>query len=275
MPRETTGLFDDLMRLLVRAPAWLGPLLAVALFVGLRHLAPMLLPRLDGTIPVGEMLARMLPSIAWVAVGLVLAAWIAAEIAKLRQRRLLDHQQGLETIRALTWRQLEQLVAEAYRRRGYRVELVDRPPGISGEPDHATAARSSGPAPVSPRRSPGRSHGSRIPVIGHNRGGRVGQRGPAAGFAASRLPAPAIGFAGGDRLGGLNHPSDAGFDRLRQGGPSLGQPAQILVCRRFLRIYCASARDRALGHVSRVLLLTVDPEVAGSSPVTLACSPEA
>ena len=133
MPRETkTGLLDDLIRLLVRAPAWLGPLLAVAVFVSLRHLAPMLLPRLDGTIPVGEMLARMLPSIAWVAVGLVLAAWIAAEIAKLRQRRLLDRQQNLDTIRALTWRQFEQLVAEAYRRRGYRVELVDRPASDGG-----------------------------------------------------------------------------------------------------------------------------------------------
>ena len=91
MPRETkTGLFEDLMHLLVRAPAWLGPLLAVAVFVGLRHLAPMLLPRLDGTIPVGEMLALILPGVAWAAAGLVLVIWVLAEVTKLRQRRLLD-----------------------------------------------------------------------------------------------------------------------------------------------------------------------------------------
>ncbi|MEX0887565.1 MAG: restriction endonuclease [Phycisphaeraceae bacterium] len=58
--------------------------------------------------------------------------WMPAEVTKLRHRRLLDCQQGLDTIRALTWRQFEQLVAEAYRRRGYSVEVVDRPAGDGG-----------------------------------------------------------------------------------------------------------------------------------------------
>ncbi len=62
----------------------------------------------------------------------MLVIWLLAEVPKLRQRRLLDRQQGWETIRALTWQQFEQLVAEAYRRRGYRVELVDRPAGDDG-----------------------------------------------------------------------------------------------------------------------------------------------
>ncbi len=133
MPRTpNSGLLDDLMRVLARAPAWLGPLLAVTVFVGLHHLAPMLLPRLDGTIPVGEMLGLILPGLAWAAAALVLVIWVLAEVTKLRQRRLLDRQQGLDTIRALTWRQFEQLVAEAFRRRGYGVELVDRPAGDGG-----------------------------------------------------------------------------------------------------------------------------------------------
>ncbi len=132
MPRSSEpGLLEVLHRVFVRTPAWLGPLLAVAVFVSLRHLAP-LLPRLDGTIPVGEMLALILPGIAWAAAALVLVIWVLAEVTKLRQRRLLDRQQGLDTIRALTWRQFEQLVAEAYRRWGYRVELVDRPAGDGG-----------------------------------------------------------------------------------------------------------------------------------------------
>jgi restriction system protein len=49
---------------------------------------------------------------------------IPAPIAALnswRKRRLLDSQKGIDSIRALGWREFEELVGEAYRRRGYRV----------------------------------------------------------------------------------------------------------------------------------------------------------
>jgi restriction system protein len=39
-----------------------------------------------------------------------------------RKRKLLDSQEDLESIRSLSWREFEELVGEAYRRRGYTVK---------------------------------------------------------------------------------------------------------------------------------------------------------
>ncbi len=38
-----------------------------------------------------------------------------------RKRRLLDTRTGIASIRALSWREFEELVVEAFRREGYRV----------------------------------------------------------------------------------------------------------------------------------------------------------
>lgn len=54
-----------------------------------------------------------------------------AVIRAWRQRRLLDTQQDLTSIRSLSWREFEALVAEAYRRQGYTVTHIggDGPDG--------------------------------------------------------------------------------------------------------------------------------------------------
>ncbi len=52
---------------------------------------------------------------------IVLLAGITAEIKKRLRRRLLEKQQGLDTVRALSWLDFELLVGEAYRRLGYQV----------------------------------------------------------------------------------------------------------------------------------------------------------
>ena len=44
----------------------------------------------------------------------------------LRRGRLLDAQQGIESIRRLHWREFEQLVSEAFRREGYSVRETQR-----------------------------------------------------------------------------------------------------------------------------------------------------
>ena len=44
-----------------------------------------------------------------------------------RKRLLLDRQTSLDSIRSLSWREFEELVAEAYRRDGYRVLENDQP----------------------------------------------------------------------------------------------------------------------------------------------------
>jgi restriction system protein len=72
---------------------------------------------------VGQLLSAGAYSLlAWVALAL---CWIgaAASFFKSRHRKaLLDTQTGLDTIAAMSWRQFELLVGEAFRRRGYQVE---------------------------------------------------------------------------------------------------------------------------------------------------------
>lgn len=64
--------------------------------------------------------AAMLMSWFALAAGLIGAAmsWSGHQ----QRRRLLDAQQGLDSIAALGWRHFEQLVGEAFRRQGYTVE---------------------------------------------------------------------------------------------------------------------------------------------------------
>jgi restriction system protein len=73
--------------------------------------------------PFGQLLSAGAYSLlAWVVLAL---CWIgaAASFFKSRHRKsLLDMQTGLDSIAAMSWRQFELLVGEAFRRRGYLVE---------------------------------------------------------------------------------------------------------------------------------------------------------
>jgi restriction system protein len=58
----------------------------------------------------------------WMALGI---CWAGALISYFRQRsrrRLLDTQTGLDSLRAMSWREFEMLVGEAFRRRGYAIQ---------------------------------------------------------------------------------------------------------------------------------------------------------
>jgi len=58
----------------------------------------------------------------WMALGI---CWAGALISFFRQRsrrRLLDTQTGLDSLRAMSWREFEMLVGEAFRRRGYAIQ---------------------------------------------------------------------------------------------------------------------------------------------------------
>lgn len=59
---------------------------------------------------------------AWIALSLCWSAALASWLRARRRRRLLDTRSGLDSVRALGWRDFERLVGEAYRRQGYRVE---------------------------------------------------------------------------------------------------------------------------------------------------------
>jgi restriction system protein len=133
MPRRRQeSVFDAIGEMLKVTPAWVGPILVVVTFVGFRFVVPALIPAKQGGIDPGLLMRPLLDALAWIFAGAVLAAWVFAEIWKLGNRRLLDSQSGLASIRDATWREFERLVSEAYRRRGYLAEVVGSDCGDGG-----------------------------------------------------------------------------------------------------------------------------------------------
>jgi len=116
MARRDEGFLGDLVHLLVELPWWGSVCFSVILFVGLRYA----LPAIHFENPVFKGLASAGPGLAWVALVFLLLAPISV-IRAHRRRRLVDSQSGIESIRALPWKEFERLLAEAYRRSGYTV----------------------------------------------------------------------------------------------------------------------------------------------------------
>lgn len=63
-----------------------------------------------------------LAPLAWLALAACWVAAIASFLARQRRRQLLAGQTGVESLGAMSWREFEMLVSEAFRRRGYAVE---------------------------------------------------------------------------------------------------------------------------------------------------------
>jgi restriction system protein len=108
---------ESILNLLIECPWWVSVLVSAAAFVGLRYV----LPTIDFRGGLESSFAKGLSQFApFVAMFLLIPAPIAA-LNSWRKRRLLDSQKGIDSIRALGWGEFEELVGEAYRRRGYRV----------------------------------------------------------------------------------------------------------------------------------------------------------
>lgn len=132
-------LMDDLFDLLRHVPWWVGPILIAVVFVSFRYVVPALFfstppsPDLSSQISkVSDPVFRRLSiGMAPILAGIVAVMWMVAEASKFARRRMFDAQTGLDTIRQLSWRQFEELLAEAYRRQGYQAEVT----GGSAAPD--------------------------------------------------------------------------------------------------------------------------------------------
>ena len=98
-------------------PWWLLLLLAPVAYVVIRFGLPLI--DLGNPLPLGILPA--LSMFAWVPALILVMASIGSFIRSRNRRRLLERQHGIETIRALSWPEFEQLVGEAYRRQGYSV----------------------------------------------------------------------------------------------------------------------------------------------------------
>lgn len=125
---KDTRVFDELFALLKVTPGWLGPIIAIVAFAFMRWGLPAIISAVasgteHGTAVSGPLL-QIVPRLAPVVAFAVIAVWIVAEFQKFKDRKRLDSQTGIESIRALGWHEFERLLAEAFRRQGYAVDIV-------------------------------------------------------------------------------------------------------------------------------------------------------
>ncbi len=122
MARRKKGLLDSVASL----PWPVGIVLGIVVFFGVRYGIGWYFAGSASTLT--QAMERQFQSngvlnpIAWMALAIF---WLGAFVSWLTQRkrsRLLDAQTGVESLGAMSWRQFEGLVGEAFRRQGYAVE---------------------------------------------------------------------------------------------------------------------------------------------------------
>jgi restriction system protein len=108
---------ESILNLVVRLPWRIGVCLAVGTFVFLRYILPFFFSGNSFLKGISEMLSILSPVI-----GLVLLAAVGVSAFKSMERgQMLEAQKDLDTLKELSWREFEELVGEAFRRRGYFV----------------------------------------------------------------------------------------------------------------------------------------------------------
>jgi restriction system protein len=113
MPRKNTSFAD----LLFQAPWWVSVITSASTYVVMGQVLPSVETDNQLVNMVFEALAIPAP---YFAIFILLIAPFSFFNAR-RKAKQLDAQKSIETIRQLHWRNFEELVAEAYRRQGYRV----------------------------------------------------------------------------------------------------------------------------------------------------------
>ena len=121
MARRKQGGFE----LIASAPWPVGLVLGVVAYVAVRYGISSYLASSNNMFlaPIGKAANGGATTIlAWTLLGICWAAALASFIARRQRGRLLETQTGLDSLRAMNWRQFEMLVGEAFRRQGYRIE---------------------------------------------------------------------------------------------------------------------------------------------------------
>lgn len=113
MPRRTTSFVE----LLFESPWWVSVIIAALVYVVMRHVLPIIETDNQMIGMIFQAFAIPAPFIAF----LILLIAPFSYFNRRRKAKQLDTQQDLESIRALHWRIFEELVAEAFRRKGYQV----------------------------------------------------------------------------------------------------------------------------------------------------------
>lgn len=126
--RQEEGALEGILDLLIEASWWVSIVVACIAFVGIRFGVPAFL---SGGV-LGSVLVQQAPALSWFAAVFLLP--VPFSLAReWRARRLLEGQDGVDSIKSLSWREFELLLGEALRRQGYSV--TDTSPGADGGVD--------------------------------------------------------------------------------------------------------------------------------------------
>lgn len=113
MARRDRSLLEDLATL----PWWCSVVLAVVVYLLLKYL----IPSFSFQTPFYRGLAASMPSLAPVIAGVLLLVACISAFNAWRKGELLEGQNSAATLQKINWREFEELVGEAYRRKGYAV----------------------------------------------------------------------------------------------------------------------------------------------------------
>jgi restriction system protein len=109
---------EGLLHLLMESPWWVSVVFSGVVYFGLKYWLPSLWA---GSLALSS-IAKGLELNAGLFAFIFLVPAPISFIRSLHRRKLLDTQSGLDSIRAMSWRQFEMLCGEAYRRKGFAVE---------------------------------------------------------------------------------------------------------------------------------------------------------
>jgi len=109
---------EDLFNLLMESPWWVSVIFAGVVYIGMWYI----LPGIFATNPLLVGIAVVLKQFAGLVSFLFLLPAPISLFRSIHRRRLLDQQSGLDSIRAMSWREFEMLCGEAYRRQGFAVQ---------------------------------------------------------------------------------------------------------------------------------------------------------
>jgi restriction system protein len=113
MAKQNDSILDDL----ALYPWWVNVILAIIVYLSLKYW----IPTIEFQNPFYAGIAKGAHVLAPTLAGIMLLPAALSAINSWRKGQLLDRQKGIGGIKSISWREFEELVEEAYRRKGYRV----------------------------------------------------------------------------------------------------------------------------------------------------------
>lgn len=107
----------SVLEVLAKYPWWLSVILAFVVYISFTYIIPLMVFQNIFF----NALTKIAPGFAPIIAGMLLFTAALSALSAWRKGQLFNRQKGIETIRKLSWREFEELVGEAYRRKGYNV----------------------------------------------------------------------------------------------------------------------------------------------------------